>query len=79
MTRRHFNALAALVASYAIPNGSGSVGVEKLASDLADLCARENGRFDRERFLAACLPQHQGCDDWCPYYGETPHHAPRAS
>ena len=55
MSRRHFQALAAIVASYAIPNGAGSVGVEKLAHDLADFCASENGRFDRERFLTAAL------------------------
>jgi hypothetical protein len=55
LSRKHFNALAAIVAGYAIPNGSGSVGVEKLASDLADFCAGENGRFNRERFMVACL------------------------
>jgi hypothetical protein len=55
LSRRHFKTLSEIVASYAIPNGPGSVGVEKLASDLADFCASENGRFDRERFMVACL------------------------
>jgi hypothetical protein len=55
LSRKHFTALAEIVASYAIPNGSGSVGVKKLAHDLANFCAAENGRFDRERFMVACL------------------------
>lgn len=54
MTRRQFEALAALVKSYA-ENG-GSVGWNKLAADLADLCAAENPRFNRDLFIAACFP-----------------------
>jgi hypothetical protein len=76
MTRRHFNALAELVADVA--THGGSIGAEALADRLADICERSNDRFDRDRFLTACLPVHPGCDDWCPYYGTTPHHAAKS-
>lgn len=52
MTQKHFIALAALVAS--VKEQGGSIGYEKLANDLADICAESNERFDRTRFLAAC-------------------------
>ena len=54
MTRRQFEALAALVKDYA--NNGGSVGWNKLAADLADLCKAENPRFNRDLFIAACFP-----------------------
>ena len=52
MTRRHFQALADVMARFAdiIPADV----LWDLADDIADLCARENGRFDRQRFRVAC-------------------------
>jgi hypothetical protein len=53
VSRRHFVALAQLVAD--VQANGGSIGVECLAQRLADLCAADNGRFDRERFMVAAL------------------------
>lgn len=50
MTRRDFNALAAL-ANHAVTNGGG----EWLAYKLADICAQDDDKFDRLRFLVAAL------------------------
>lgn len=63
MTRRQFEALAALVKGYA--DNGGGVGWNKLAHDLAALCAADNPRFDRDRFIAACFPDGfvADCDD----------------
>jgi predicted secreted protein len=57
MTRRDFNALAALVADVQadIKRHNGAIGVEDLANQLADVCKASNPRFDRERFLVAAL------------------------
>lgn len=61
MTRRQFEALAKLVKGYA--DNGGAVGWHRLAVDLAALCAAENPRFDRNRFIDACSPE--GFDDDC--------------
>ena len=59
MSRRQFVALADVVASFVdrIPPRV----LWDLANDIADICARENGRFDRQRFRTAC-----GLDPWNP-------------
>ena len=52
MSRRHFRALAAIVAAL---EGLMPQPVRwDLADSLADLCARENRAFDRGRFRYAC-------------------------
>jgi len=53
MTRKHYERLAAIVAS--IP-GQG-IGPEKLAHVLADFCEADSSRFNRELFIAACEVQ----------------------
>ncbi len=57
MTRKHFQALAEIVSRYSeiIPLSI----LWDLADDLADVCATENPRFDRQRFRTAC-----GLDAW---------------
>ncbi len=57
MTRRHFQAIADVLARHAdvIPAET----LWDLADDLADVCAAENPRFDRQRFRTAC-----GLDAW---------------
>ena len=57
MTRKHFQALANVVARYSniIPPSI----LWDLADDIADVCAAENPRFDRQRFRTAC-----GVDAW---------------
>ncbi len=57
MTRRHFKAIADTLARFAdrIP----APVLWDLANELADLCAAENPRFDRQRFRTAC-----GLDAW---------------
>jgi hypothetical protein len=54
MTRRHFEALAEIVAD--LTDDQGMIDAGSLALKLAVLCQRENHRFDRERFIAACKP-----------------------
>lgn len=52
MTRRHFRALAEIVARLV---GLVDEGVRfDLADALADFCGRENPRFDRGQFRHAC-------------------------
>jgi hypothetical protein len=53
LSRKHFVALADIVAD--IVDNEGTIDAKSLALRLADWCASENGRFDRERFLVACL------------------------
>lgn len=48
MTKRHFEAIAAILRDYP-PAKVMSIGLR-----LADYFASENPRFDRERFLTAC-------------------------
>ena len=57
MTRRHFQALADVITRFAdrIPADV----LWDLCNGIADICARENGRFDRQRFRTAC-----GFDAW---------------
>lgn len=52
MTRKDFNALAALVKT--VKDGSGACGYQWLAHRLADICAEDNPRFDWSRFITAC-------------------------
>lgn len=68
MTRKHFNGIAAAVKAARIEAADCRMGhprgvtiaaspvaiVDQLARDLADVCARDNGAFDRARFLRAC-------------------------
>lgn len=53
MTKKHFEALAAIVNDNRF-DGSRKEACESIARDMADLFAEENPRFDRERFLTAC-------------------------
>lgn len=58
-TRKHYEAVAEIIKErskhyadmgrYGCANGAGSVG-----DKLADLFEKDNPRFDRDRFLAAC-------------------------
>jgi len=56
MSRKHFQALADIVAEYA--EGGEGVGVERLAHDLATFCREQNPHFDRDRFMRACGVGH---------------------
>jgi hypothetical protein len=51
MQRKDFEALALVVAHWRLSQYSGTVDV--MAMDLADMCAKSNPAFDRERFLKA--------------------------
>jgi len=60
MTKKHFEAIAKIIRQ----NHPGSDNAwlpsptvwNDLISDLADLCADENPRFSRWRFILACRP-----------------------
>lgn len=65
MTRKEYVAIAAAIARCAEPYraafdqgargaGDGMNAVACVARSVADAMARENGAFDRARFLAAC-------------------------
>lgn len=60
MTKKHFEAIAAILNSfYIVPRGVPSRALEAaavsgIAEEMADLFAQENPRFDRARFLKAC-------------------------
>ena len=49
MTRKHFVALAKAVATLA-----DAAERKSLAEALATVCASQNERFDRDKFMAAC-------------------------
>jgi hypothetical protein len=59
MTRRHFQAIADVLAgelALALADGSpadAQVTLRNLTASLADVCAAENPRFDRAKFYAA--------------------------
>lgn len=54
MTKTHFEAIAQLVnETYTETEGEADV-VKNLAERMAAMFARENPRFDREKFLTAC-------------------------
>ena len=57
MSRRQFRALAEVVASFA--DKIAEPIRWELCNAIADICAAENGRFDRQRFREAC-----GLDAW---------------
>lgn len=63
MTRKHYEAAAAIIRENTVPNDVAdsfdkirNEGVLLVASDLADMFAADNSRFDRSRFMAACTP-----------------------
>ena len=51
MTRKHFESLAASIAKLNLFNHDAAYG---MACDVADVCAKDNPRFDRLRFFEAC-------------------------
>ncbi len=58
MTKRHYQQFAdmlnLLVVECAGLHVSQHVLVKHIAIELADICQRDNPRFNRERFMAAC-------------------------
>lgn len=55
MTKKHFEAIAALIRPTADPDNPVEVEViRNLAERMAAMFARENPRFDRDQFLTAC-------------------------
>jgi hypothetical protein len=56
MTRKDYQAIAVIISSLAdkYQFDDGRHVVSEVASDLADMMAEDNPRFDRQRFLDAC-------------------------
>lgn len=56
MTRKHFEAIAAILAEQHDhdPNSNDYLVIYDTATDLASYFATENPNFDRRRFLKAC-------------------------
>jgi hypothetical protein len=55
--RRHYKAMAdVILRARKRPNPNITEAISDIEEDLADLFARDNGRFDRGRFYAACDP-----------------------
>ena len=61
MTKKDFEAIARCISDGALINCATASDVEmnsatrgKIARQLADVCASDNPRFDRARFLKAC-------------------------
>jgi len=52
-TQRHYVAIAAILDSARSQHG-GSVVLDEIVTELCSLFARDNERFNRTRFLAAC-------------------------
>lgn len=53
MSRKHFRELAAIFAE-ANSQASPIVDLRWIASEVANVCKRDNGNFDRAKFLTAC-------------------------
>ena len=51
MTRKHFESLAASIARLNLFDHDAAY---EMAGDVADVCAKDNPRFDRLRFFEAC-------------------------
>jgi len=54
MSRKHFVAVARVLASQLATDASRYPAVKSIAEGLAEVFAAENPRFDRTRFLRAC-------------------------
>lgn len=57
LSKKHFTALASIFYAHRPlpdPNGESEETWIALRDEIADLCAKSNPNFDRERFLAAC-------------------------
>lgn len=54
MSRKHYIALAAIIADMRSFPEYDSVTLARVAERQADLFQQENSRFDRARFLKAC-------------------------
>lgn len=54
MQRRHFELIAEILNNYATGDAAQRETVRAIAEAFASRLARENARFDRDRFLRAC-------------------------
>ena len=56
MSRRHFEAVAAILAGERAMATTDAErrSIDNIARSLADVFKRDNGRFDRDRFYSAC-------------------------
>lgn len=66
MNRKHFEAIAAMMREHWRARGHDTFW-HIVRSELADICADANPRFDRKRFVDACVPKEASMD--CPSCG----------
>ena len=60
MTAKHFKILALIVQRVRPEKGNDLKDWYKLINTAADVCAGENVRFNRNKFVKACLKEEQG-------------------
>lgn len=60
MTRKDYVLIAAAIAEVASYSRGHAFFARSVAENLADSFQADNPSFDRERFLQACLPSHEG-------------------
>jgi hypothetical protein len=60
MTRKHYEAIAAVINATADANRGNAGVLLEVAQGIAEFCADENPAFNRARFISACFAYQQG-------------------
>lgn len=70
MTRKDYIAIAKCLSEHwracQAAHAHGSWGAPCLCQSLASVMQKENPRFDRGGFLAACIPEEEACETFSP-------------
>lgn len=59
MTRKHYKAIAAAIREARSAPFVRAYSGDAVMHHIADVCAADNPRFNRARFIAACVPPQQ--------------------
>ena len=72
MTRKDYVSIAKCLSEHwrtvstRVAHAHGSWGNPCICQSLASVMQKENPRFDRGRFLAACIPEEDACESFSP-------------